>query len=115
MSTTNSHLQKILDQAEQDTAADYNTELDPEIEAVPKHQAPLSIQATQLITSAPRRPPDINRKLTRLIDQNSADKDSQTSAPPLPQSSNRPLSLARIAATNPPTNSPPPDPQNHPF
>ena len=58
MSTTNSHLQKILAQVEQElTAADYNTEL----EAVPKHQAPLSIQATQLITSAPRRPPDIQR------------------------------------------------------
>ena len=42
MSTTNSHLQNIL------TAVDYNnTELDPEIEAVPKHQARLSIQATQ--------------------------------------------------------------------
>ena len=49
MSTTNSHLQKILAQAEQElTAADYNnTELDPEIEAVPKHQVHLSIQATQ--------------------------------------------------------------------
>ena len=47
MSTTNSHLQKILAQAEQElTAADYNN-LDPEIEAVPKHQVHLSIQATQ--------------------------------------------------------------------
>ena len=49
MSTTNTHLQKIFIQAEQEliSTTGYNAELDPEIESVPKHQARLSIQATQ--------------------------------------------------------------------